>query len=357
NTTTTTTIESIALQTLSNYIAELISNAENNNGISVEIHLDLNDNIFSIVIFDDPKTIVRIIIDKIEKGDGYAWTSTTSPNVLTRFDNVVTYYFACSQCHELKQEYKESNRKRITRFDYNTVPDEVKQAIQANLHLDPVQIRAILRNRFDILNITAKQIHYWWLVFTQNLYKIDKDHVISALNFLRTNNAGCKLCFELITDKLCQWHIEHAMMEKLRSHKRLQYTKYQFEEATTEFNFINPNFKPDLTLTEPEYYISDYMLLTPDFSSQAQSSTAFSANGDSEMVDSEIYQQYESKVAELEHLTSHLREEPSNNNIRHIKNVIENMSRTCTIINDIKSLQYNSKRSKTWKAKPWSMFL
>ncbi|RIB05231.1 hypothetical protein C2G38_2047772 [Gigaspora rosea] len=83
NTTMTTTIESIAPQTLSDYIAELISNAENNNGISVEIHLDLNDDIFSIAIFDDPKTIVRIIIDKIEEGDGYTWTSTTSPNVST----------------------------------------------------------------------------------------------------------------------------------------------------------------------------------------------------------------------------------------------------------------------------------
>ncbi|CAG8765586.1 21799_t:CDS:1, partial [Dentiscutata erythropus] len=41
------------------------------------------------------------------------------------------------------------------------------------------------------------------------------------------------------------------------------------------------------------------MLLTPDFSLQVQSSTAFSADGDSEMVDPEIYQQYESKVAEL----------------------------------------------------------
>ncbi|CAG8606745.1 9233_t:CDS:1, partial [Gigaspora rosea] len=86
------------------------------------------------------------------------------------------------------------------------------------------------------------------------------------------------------------------------------------------------------------------MLLTPDFSSQAQFSTAFSADGDSEMVDPKIYQQYESKVAELEHLTSHLKEELSNNNIRHVKNVIENMSRTFTIINNIKSSQHNSKR-------------
>ncbi|CAG8667894.1 10742_t:CDS:1, partial [Racocetra fulgida] len=152
------------------YIAELISNAENNNGISVEVYLDLNNDIFSIAMFDDSKTIVRIIIDKIEEGDGYAWTATTSPNISTRFDNVVTYYFACSQCHELERKYKESNRKRITRFDChgkliihvnvpaieatiklchdilheepedNTVLEEVKQAIQANLHLDSVQI-------------------------------------------------------------------------------------------------------------------------------------------------------------------------------------------------------------------------
>ncbi|CAG8449350.1 6354_t:CDS:2 [Dentiscutata heterogama] len=72
NTIMTTTIESIALQTLSNYIAELISNAKNNNEISVEIYLDLNNNIFSILTFDDLKSIIRIIINKIEKDDDYA---------------------------------------------------------------------------------------------------------------------------------------------------------------------------------------------------------------------------------------------------------------------------------------------
>ncbi|CAG8455419.1 12255_t:CDS:2 [Dentiscutata heterogama] len=52
-----------------------------------------------------------------------------------------------------------------------------------------------------------------------------------------------------------------------------------------------------------------------NFSLQVQSSTAFSADGDSEMVDPEIYQQYESKVAKLEYLASHLREKLSINNI------------------------------------------
>ncbi|CAG8765587.1 21800_t:CDS:1, partial [Dentiscutata erythropus] len=71
NITTTTTIESITLQALSDYIAELIFNADNNNGILVKIYLDLNDDIFSIATFDDPKSIVRIIIDKIKEGDDY----------------------------------------------------------------------------------------------------------------------------------------------------------------------------------------------------------------------------------------------------------------------------------------------
>ncbi|CAG8699566.1 8743_t:CDS:2, partial [Dentiscutata erythropus] len=78
STATTTTIESIALQTFSDYVAKLISNTENNNEISVETHLDLHDDIFSIATFDDPKTIVRIIIDKIEEGDDFSSQAQSS---------------------------------------------------------------------------------------------------------------------------------------------------------------------------------------------------------------------------------------------------------------------------------------
>src|SRR4051812_19308541 len=67
-----TIVELILLQALSDYVAELISNTEKNTGISFEIRIDLN-NIFSQEN-PDLKSIVRLIIDKIEEGDDYIWT-------------------------------------------------------------------------------------------------------------------------------------------------------------------------------------------------------------------------------------------------------------------------------------------
>ena len=298
---------------------------------------------------------------------------------------------------ELERKYKQSKRKRIARFDCHgrlvvhvdvpameatvrlqhdalhlkpedpATPDEVKKEIQANLHLDPVQIRNELRKKFDISKVTAKQIHYWWSFFTQRFYKMNDDHIISAQTFLTANRAAdCDLCFELTTNQvtaigfttpllsaiayvsevhcdatyktskgrfelyglvgdiegsgfplaylvldttrtqeddsqdrlrtvalvgffravcdrglhphyfytdkdfaeinaakeiwpeadiqLCQWHVERAIKEKLRSRKKIQRTQYLPLEAAMEFDFIDINFTPDLGRAESEYY-------------------------------------------------------------------------------------------------------
>ncbi|CAG8838020.1 43770_t:CDS:2, partial [Gigaspora margarita] len=352
NTTVTTTIESVAPQVLSDYIVELISNA-NNNRISVEIHLDLNDDIFSIVTFDDPKSIVRIIIDKIKEGDDYTWTAITLPHTSTRFDNVATYYLYVLNLTNWSENIKNQTKKELK---------EVKQAIQANFHLDPVQIRAILCKRFDILNITAKQIHYWWSVFTQNLYKQDEDYVISALNFLKNNTTGCKLYIinlvkkhfnmhskilinangQLLTPteiqkNACLWACSthttipvgktNMMIEshwRVLKHYYLNYfnrprldylvwvicscalpdqidrfqqiqlgqvTPKWFDEFKKSWNQLAAR---PITDDVNERYMID---LTCWFASTI--STALSADGDSKMVNPEIYQQYESKVAKL----------------------------------------------------------
>ncbi|CAG8766792.1 7812_t:CDS:1, partial [Cetraspora pellucida] len=205
NENTQSTMETISAQSLCNYIENLISNIENNNGISFEIRIDLDDDIFSEVKSDNLKSIARIIVDKVEEGNDYIWSTSTASHTSVRFDNVATYYFACSQCYKLEREFKQSNRKQITRFDCHgkltlhidvpaieailklrhdiihkksedvSMPEEIKQEIRANLHLDPIQIRAILHSKFEILNITAKQIHYWWLAFVQDSYKLDDD--------------------------------------------------------------------------------------------------------------------------------------------------------------------------------------
>ena len=107
---------------------------------------------------------------------------------------VGTFYLACSQCQELKQEHKESNRRRIERFSCHgkltvhvdvpakeatvklrhellhekptnvNTPPEVKKEIEDNLHLDSIQLCTHLHGKFDMNMITSKQIHFTSLI-------------------------------------------------------------------------------------------------------------------------------------------------------------------------------------------------
>ncbi|CAG8655447.1 7439_t:CDS:2, partial [Racocetra fulgida] len=148
----------------------LISNIENNGKISFEICVDLTDDIFSEVESNNLKSIAKIIVNKVEEGDDYVWSTETASRISARFNNIAIYYFVCSQCNELEREYKQSNQKRITRFEcygklnlhidvpaieailklrhdvlYEkpenvSMPEKIKQEIHINLHLDPIQI-------------------------------------------------------------------------------------------------------------------------------------------------------------------------------------------------------------------------
>ncbi|CAG8604609.1 hypothetical protein C2G38_2032714 [Gigaspora rosea] len=141
NNKTETTIKTS--HTLCDYVAKLISNAKNTNEISFEIRIDLNNNMFSMATFNNLKSIVRLIVDKIEEGDDYVWSATTAPHISVQFSNVATYYFTCSQCYELEREYKQSNRKRIVRFDcYGKL----------TLHIDVPAMEAIIKLHHNILH-------------------------------------------------------------------------------------------------------------------------------------------------------------------------------------------------------------
>lgn len=157
-------------------------------------------------------------------------SSTTAPNLSARNHGVGNAYFVCSQSNEIKREYVDSNRKRIDRFDckgkltihvdllaaeakitlrHNLIHDKptdiampsvVKQEIKENLEMTPTYLRSHLRKKFDLLNITSKQIYYWWSHYTQQFYKFDEDHVVSALKFFeQQQESGCDLCFQLET--------------------------------------------------------------------------------------------------------------------------------------------------------------
>ncbi|KAF0402096.1 ATP-dependent DNA helicase pif1 [Gigaspora margarita] len=84
--------------------------------------------------------------------------------------------------------------------------------------MDPVQLRTYLNDKFDITKITAQQIRYWWLFYNQNFYKSEEDHINSAYNFLKSNQAaGCNLCFELLTSQVIAIGFTTPLFGKIKS--------------------------------------------------------------------------------------------------------------------------------------------
>ncbi|CAG8693327.1 1136_t:CDS:2, partial [Cetraspora pellucida] len=395
----------------------------------------------------------------------------TAPRMSTCYENVGTFYFGCSQSNELARDYKESNCLRMERFNCHgtiiihidmpaakvtvklkheilhersvdvTTPEEIKQAIQENIHMDPVQLRTYLYNKFDISKITLQQIRYWWSFFTQNFYKSDDDHVNSAYSFLKSNQAaGCELCYELITSQITAIGFI-TPFQKLKCRKKVQHVQYRPEDAATEFDFIDINFKPNLEDLENEIcpqhlrqevlnfikmhfnqhskipvnakklynpegirlvysnfeWNTDYPFLTLKSSSNNLQNQHFNeqsfneqhlneqppnerslneqslnvnnklstqANIKNDLIitdennknfNPDLHQQCKSKVVTLERLVKHLNDELSANNLRHVKNVVDNMKRTFTIIDDIESSQRKRRCSNTWsQSKPWT---
>jgi hypothetical protein len=128
--------------------------------------------------------------------------------------NIATVYYNCSQSTIL-DDFKDTNRKRIRRYEckgqlivrinitsahacvhmkhtsYHERPDisigvssEVISEIRKNCHLDPLQLRTHLTARFDIKDVTAKQIYYWWSNSVQSKYQRHKDPIQSAILLL-----------------------------------------------------------------------------------------------------------------------------------------------------------------------------
>ncbi|CAG8464303.1 19588_t:CDS:2 [Gigaspora margarita] len=172
-------IETIPLNDLNEYVVELMDSLENSMGLFFTIYVDINMSDQNCSI----KSIANMIVNNIEEGDGYFWVVKTAPRISTCNENIGTFYFGCSQSSKLACDYKESNRPRIEHFNCNrtliiyinmpaakvtvrlkhkilyersvdiTTPKEIKQAIQENIHMDPVQLRTYLYDKFDLLKI------------------------------------------------------------------------------------------------------------------------------------------------------------------------------------------------------------
>ncbi|CAG8759024.1 447_t:CDS:2, partial [Gigaspora margarita] len=178
--------EEIVFINLIEYVSNKISNLEEGSGISFNLCIELDNNTLTNA-HHDTKLLVKLIVDEIEE----------------------------------EHEYKELNCKRIDRFDCHgkltvgvdiaakeakvklnhgiqhekpvdvTTPEEIKREIMHNLHMDPVQLRTHIRQRFDTLQVTPKQIYYWWSTFNQQFFKLDENPFTSTHRFFyNPNNNG-----------------------------------------------------------------------------------------------------------------------------------------------------------------------
>ncbi|CAG8509889.1 14811_t:CDS:2 [Cetraspora pellucida] len=128
-----TIIEAISIQDISDYITNAIADLEH----CSELFL---------VFRTDVKAMTILIIDEIENGDGYNWTATTAPNLSSCYIGVENVYYTCSQSYGLEREYKNSSKKRISRFNCN-----VTQYIE--IHCNATYKTA--KGRFELYEIVS----------------------------------------------------------------------------------------------------------------------------------------------------------------------------------------------------------
>ncbi|CAG8582761.1 7793_t:CDS:2 [Cetraspora pellucida] len=161
-------IEKISFANIIEYISNKIANLEENSSISFNLCIELDDNML-MNASNDTKLLVKLIVDEIEEGDEYIW---------------IKFYLACSQCRELECKYKESNRKRMIRFDchrkliisIDIVMKEAKIKLSHNIqHERPVDVT------------TFEEIKH-------------EDPFISTHCFLDDSNNSSEFCYDIHCD-------------------------------------------------------------------------------------------------------------------------------------------------------------
>ncbi|CAG8696102.1 3746_t:CDS:2, partial [Racocetra fulgida] len=103
-------------------------------------------------------------------------------------------------------------------------------------------------------------------------------------------------------------YIEKAIKEKIKSCKKIKQTQYQPNDAIEEFSFIDPDFKPDLTRTNPEYYI----IYNPEL---ANTNNLIEID---EVFDLEMRQICREKVTAIRYIADHLEQELLATNLNYI---------------------------------------
>ncbi|CAG8577622.1 23256_t:CDS:2 [Cetraspora pellucida] len=174
----------IHINQLLQFVEEFVANKENKE-FELNILFNINEKMNSIT--QVAKKLHKIIGDS----DGYKWNFWKANYSTCLPDQKGTIYYYCSQSAILNK-FKNSNRKRITKFKCNGqliirinminskayikvkhllyherpaistgVPKEIIAEINQNYHLDSLQLHSYLSTYFDLQDITPKQIYYW----------------------------------------------------------------------------------------------------------------------------------------------------------------------------------------------------
>ncbi|KAF0519156.1 ATP-dependent DNA helicase pif1 [Gigaspora margarita] len=302
-------IEIIVIDKINNYISDMIDGLEHDTALSSTFYVKLDEATFNAV-GNDIRIMARLIIDEIEEGDDFQWIATTAPNISTRYEGVGNAYFVCSQSTEIEREYKDSNRKKINRFNCGgkltihvdilaekakvtlwheliherpinvATPPEVKQKIIENLNMDPIETGYITAIRF------TTPLFY----SLQNVLEIHCDATYKT-------------------------------------------SKGRFELYGIVGNFEGAGF--------PLAYL---ILDTTKIGEETQ-----------EKLQTEALEGF---FGALYSKVGHLNIELTSNNLQHVEAVINNLGHAFIIITDIETAQNRRRRIPTWRgSKPWTLFL
>ncbi|CAG8853257.1 3012_t:CDS:2, partial [Gigaspora margarita] len=94
-------IEDIIFTDIIEYVSNKTVGLEQDSSLVFNFRVELNDDILNAAN-NNMKTLVKLIVDEVEEGDGYHWTFTTGPTISVRHSDVGKYYLAYSQCCELE---------------------------------------------------------------------------------------------------------------------------------------------------------------------------------------------------------------------------------------------------------------
>ncbi|CAG8488538.1 9781_t:CDS:2 [Scutellospora calospora] len=145
--------------------------SSNNELESINDQISRLENEIEKITFADIVEYISNKVNSLEQNASFSFNLfTTRPTISVHHSGVGKFYFAYSQYRKLECEYKESNKKRIVRFDYHsklnvnldiavkeakiklshdfqhekpidiTTPEEIKNEIIQNLYIDSVQL-------------------------------------------------------------------------------------------------------------------------------------------------------------------------------------------------------------------------